>query len=181
MTNDHTGDNDSTTLRYDLWVESALRSVIKQALEHIKDHGLPGDHHFYISFLTQEDGVEMPGRLRAQHPNDMTVVLQYQFDDLEVTDEGFAVTLSFGGVKEHLRIPFAAIISFADPSVSFALQLKMVPSLEDDELDIEEDIMDLDSIGFTDRANNLDGDELKDKADETKTGEVIALDAFRKK
>lgn len=167
-------------LRYDIWVESALRRVIYQSLSTVSEIGLPGDHHFYISFITTDPGVVIPDRLRAQHPNDMTIVLQHQFDDLDVSEEGFGVSLSFGGVKERLEIPYASIISFADPSVSFALQLKMQPFEDDDEddLNMEAEIMELEAVGVSDNGNS-DGDDETD--DENKTGEVITLDAFRKK
>lgn len=177
------------TLRYDIWVEEALRSVIQKTISHVAENGLPGDHHFYISFLTQDDGVVIPGRLRAQHPNDMTIVLQHQFEDLEAGDTSFSISLSFGGKKEHLVIPYASVISFADPSVNFALQLKMLPLGEDDEADL--DIMDMDSEDYdaqhleyfeeTRNRTNQDDRNGGSDDDEPKTGEVITLDAFRKK
>jgi len=172
-------------LRYDIWVEEALRSVIQKTIANVAENGLPGDHHFYISFLTQFEGVSIPGRLRAQHPNDMTIVLQYQFDELEAGEEAFSVTLSFGGVKERLVVPYASVISFADPSVNFALQLKMLP-MEDDDEDFDEDaehfdtahLENLDSVrGEAERPATADGGADGDE----KTGEVITLDAFRKK
>ncbi|MEG3620006.1 ClpXP protease specificity-enhancing factor SspB [Magnetovibrio sp. PR-2] len=180
------------TLRYDIWVEEALRSVIKKTLSHVAEHGLPGDHHFYISFQTQAEGVEIPARLRAQHPNDMTIVLQYQFEDLQATEDTLSVTLSFGGQKENLLIPYESVISFADPSVNFALQLKMLPLDEDDELeDVEFDGLALDDDDydarhleyFEESRRRTGQDELGGAGDEgeQKTGEVIALDAFRKK
>lgn len=172
------------TLRYDIWVEEALRSVIKKTLAHAAVHGLPGDHHFYISFLTQDEGVQLPGRLRAQHPNDMTIVLQYQFDDLEAGEDAFSVTLSFGGMKENLVIPYTSIISFADPSVNFALQLKMLPMDEDEEDAETADLEQFDPGQFDDlvaaHEASAKGDDSEDE-DAPKTGEVITLDAFRKK
>lgn len=180
------------TLRYDIWVEEALRSVIKKTLSHVAEHGLPGDHHFYISFQTQSEGVEIPARLRAQHPNDMTIVLQYQFENLNAGDNEFSVTLSFGGQKENLVIPYEAVISFADPSVNFALQLKMLPLDEDDELEdadfdamgLEDDDYDARHLEYFEESRRRTGqDEISSDGDdgEQKTGEVIALDAFRKK
>lgn len=185
MTDDSTRD-DLETMRYDLWVEEALRTVIKKTLAHVAEHGLPGDHHFYISFYTQDDGVQIPGRLRAQHPNDMTIVLQYQFENLVAGEDAFEVTLSFGGSKERLIIPYTAVISFADPSVNFALQLKMMPLEDEDEhgegADIEEfDASQLDELVAEAAAQAQDGDESEDEDGEAKTGEVITLDAFRKK
>ena len=168
------------TLRYDIWVEEALRSVIKKTLVHVAGHGLPGDHHFYITFLTQDEGVQIPGRLRAQHPNDMTIVLQYQYDDLQAGDDAFSVSLSFGGIKERLVIPYAAVISFADPSVNFALQLKMLP-IDDEDDDEDYDSESLEHLGATRRTGSADATHGDDDDDEPKTGEVIALDSFRKK
>jgi hypothetical protein len=112
-------------LRYDLWIEDAFRSVVRRALNHTATHGLPGDHHFYITFRTQAPGVRVPSYLKAQHPLEMTIVLQHKFDDLAITDDGFSVTLSFKNKRENLYIPFAAVASFSDPSVSFGLQFKV--------------------------------------------------------
>lgn len=170
------------TLRYDIWVEEALRSVINKTLNHVAANGLPGDHHFYISFLTQADGVDIPARLRAQHPNDMTIVLQHQYEELSVGDEVFSVTLSFGGVKERLTIPYAAVISFADPSVNFALQLKMM-SMDDEDEDIDFEADHLEFFEATRReAETAQGNtDPESEDDEHITGEVITLDAFRKK
>ena len=111
-------------LRYDRMVETALRDVVRQALKKVAESGLPGDHHFYLTFLTAGPGVDIPGHLAEQYPEEMTIVLQHQFDDLEVTDEAVAVTLSFNNTKERLTIPFAAVSTFADPSVNFALQFQ---------------------------------------------------------
>ena len=98
----------SETLSYELWVEEALRAVIKRALEQTASQGLPGDHHFFISFLTGRSDVSMPDHLRAEHPSEMTIVLQHQFHDLAVSDQGFSVTLSFSGRPCNLSIPFSA-------------------------------------------------------------------------
>ena len=113
-------------LRYDKMVEAALRGVVREALARTAANGLPGAHHFYITFKTGFDGVEMPASLRAQHPDDMTVVLEHQFWDLNVEEERFGVTLSFAGKPERLVIPFEAILSFADPAVKFGLQFQQV-------------------------------------------------------
>ena len=112
-------------LRYDLWVEDAFRSVVRRALLHTEAHGLPGDHHFYITFRTAAPGVRMPPYLKAMHAGEMTIVLQFKFDDLAVDDGGFSVTLSFKGRRENLYVPFNAVTSFADPSVNFGLQFKI--------------------------------------------------------
>ncbi|MFQ5775133.1 MAG: SspB family protein [Kiloniellaceae bacterium] len=109
-------------LRYDRMVEEALRSVVGKALAHVAEHGLPGSHHFYITFRTDHPDVAMPDHLRRRYPSEMTIVLQYQFDDLDVGPDGFAVTLFFSGVAERLTIPYVAVVAFADPAVRFGLQ-----------------------------------------------------------
>lgn len=103
----------------------ALRGVIPRVLRRVADEGLPGDHHFFIEFRTRVEGVEIPSHLRVQYPEKMTIVLQNQFSDLLVDDECFEVRLSFGGVPSLLRVPYAAVTTFADPSVEFALQYEV--------------------------------------------------------
>ncbi len=110
-------------LPYALWTEEALRAVVQDALAHAAKDGLPGDHHFYLTFRTDQPGVAMPGHLRARYPQEMTIVLQHKFWDLSV-DRGagtFSVGLSFGGVPATLYVPFAAVTQFHDPAVEFAL------------------------------------------------------------
>jgi hypothetical protein len=113
-------------IRYDLLAQDALRSVVRRVLTDAARKGLPGDHHFFISFDTRTDGVRVSSRLRDQYPDEMTIVLQHQFWDLKVGEDGFEVGLSFGGVPEKLVVPFTAIKSFLDPSVQFALQFEPV-------------------------------------------------------
>jgi uncharacterized protein len=114
---------------YEKMVETALRGVARQALAVAARDGLPGDHHFYISFRTAAPGVVLPPQLLAKFPEEMTIVLQHQFWGLEVGDEAFSVSLSFGGRLEQLTIPFAAIAAFSDPSVKFGLQFEMPAAL----------------------------------------------------
>jgi uncharacterized protein len=109
-------------IRYDLLAQQALRGVVQRVLADVAKSGLAGEHHFYISFDTEAPGVRISQRLREKYPQEMTIVLQHQFWDLIVTDEGFEVGLSFNGVPERLGVPFAAIKGFFDPSVKFALQ-----------------------------------------------------------
>jgi uncharacterized protein len=113
-------------IRYDLLTQQALRGVVRNVLTDAAKKGLPGDHHFYISFDTQADHVRMSDRLRAQYPEEMTVILQHQFWDLAVTEQGFEVGMSFGGIPEKLAIPFDAITGFFDPSVQFGLQFEEI-------------------------------------------------------
>jgi hypothetical protein len=113
-------------IRYDIRAQHALRALLRDVLAETAKKGLPGEHHFYISFDTRAEGVRLSPRLREQYPEEMTIVLQHQFWDLKVTDDGFEVGLSFGGVPERLAVPFAAVKSFVDPSVQFALQFEQL-------------------------------------------------------
>jgi hypothetical protein len=113
-------------IRYDLLAQDALRGLVRKVLTDTAKSGLPGEHHFSISFHTNAEGVKLSPRLREQFPQEMTVILQYQFWDLKVTDQAFEVGLSFGGVPEKITVPFAAIKSFFDPSVQFGLQFETV-------------------------------------------------------
>ncbi|MBM3565318.1 MAG: hypothetical protein FJX42_04300 [Alphaproteobacteria bacterium] len=159
-------------LRYDLWIEDAFRSVVRRALTHTQNHGLPGDHHFYITFRTGAPGVRMPGYLKAMHPDEMTIVLQFKFEELSVGDDGFSVTLSFKGKRENLHVPLAAVTAFADPSVNFGLQFKITAQGE----------VHADAGGDKPPAPPA-AEETPPaaKAPPAGPGQVIALDSFRKK
>jgi uncharacterized protein len=111
-------------IRYDVLARDALRGVLRRVLTDAAEHGLPGDHHFFITFVSTADGVKLSPRLLAQYPEEMTVILQHQFWDLVVTEERFEVGLSFGGIPERLVVPFSSIKSFFDPSVQFGLQFE---------------------------------------------------------
>jgi uncharacterized protein len=113
-------------IRYDLLAQEALRGVVRRVLVDAAKSGLPGEHHFYVSFDTRAPDVRISGRLREKYPEEMTIVLQHQFWDLIVAEEGFEVGLSFNGVPERLVVPFSAIKGFFDPSVQFALQFEVV-------------------------------------------------------
>ncbi len=154
-----TGAQAGVQLRYDLMVERALLGVVKDALAQVRDQGLSGDHHFYITFHTTHPGVVIPDDLRARYPSEMTIILQHQFSDLALTDDAFALTLSFAGVPVRLTIPFAAVVAFADPSVQFGLQF--THGAEDSE----------------------DKEPEKSDTEIQKNGpaEVVSLDSFRKK
>ena len=109
-------------IRYDVLARDALRGVLRRVLSDAAAHGLPGEHHFFITFLSKAEGVKLSSRLLAQYPDEMTIILQHQFWDLVVSEDRFEVGLSFGGIPERLVVPFAAIKSFFDPSVQFGLQ-----------------------------------------------------------
>ena len=163
---------DETLLNYDEWVEEALRAVVRRSLGFASNHGLPGEHHFYITFRTNDEGVRMPARLRARHPEEMTIVLQNQFWDLEVEEDRFSVTLNFSRVSERLSIPFHAVTTFGDPHANFGLQLKT----EEDAEAFDDGASAVDPIPAEAEAPDREDDENGDA-----TGEVITLDAFRKK
>lgn len=164
---------DEEFLRYDRMVEHALRGVVRKSIEEVMEHGLHGDHHFYITFLTDYAGVKIPDYLRERYPGEMTIVLQYQFNDLAIINDTLQVTLSFNNIPENLEVPLASISIFADPSVNFALQFQPIDSEELSEEDIAA-ILDLEDDGDDDkppsRGKKSDGG-----------GEVVSLDKFRKK
>ena len=112
-------------IRYDLLVQDALKGVVRKVLGDAAKSGLPGDHHFYISFRTDFPGVRLSNRLREKYPQDMTIVLQHQFWDLTLTEHSFEVGLSFSGVPERLLVPFDALTGFFDPSVQFGLKFEL--------------------------------------------------------
>lgn len=148
--------------RYDELVQKALISVVKEVLENVAKNGLQGEHHFYIRFRTDHPRTKVPGFLKQQHPQEVMVVLQYQFWNLRVFKDYFCVDLSFNGAQETLSIPFSALTAFVDPSVKFALQFS--PSFDSDGDDSPSPI---------DDSGNSD----KDEAD----GTIINFDSFRKK
>lgn len=167
------GPNDTHSREYyDQMVEQALKGVMRDAIAEVAEKGFLGEQHFYISFRTTYPGVMIADVLRAQYQDQMTVVLQHQFYNLDVTDEHFEVTLSFNKKLERLSIPFDAIVSFADPSVGFGLQFSSA-------LNGQVAADDNDASG-----NEIDPDDDPDGSDPAPTegpGEVISLDAFRKK
>ena len=156
----------TSALPYQQWIDQALREVIRQALRHAGEFGLPEQHHFYITFRTGAEGVEVSPRLRAQHADDMTIVLQHQFWDLVVDEDAFSVTLKFGGKRDRLRVPFQALTGFADPAVNFALQFKQPPAAGDEAGQPPED-------GQQAATEPAEGGR--------ESGSVIPLDTFRKK
>jgi uncharacterized protein len=120
-------------LRYDRMIEEALRGVVRRALRMVAATGLPGSHHFFISFRTAAEGVQIADYLHERYPDEMTIVIQHQFWGLDVTSEQFGITLSFNDVHERLVVPFAAITSFADPAAQFGLQFQQATAALDGE------------------------------------------------
>lgn len=165
-------------INYNELVETALMEVVKAALNHAGDFGLPGDQHFYITFKTHYPGVQIPSHLKERYEDDMTIVLQHQFSDLIVADDFFSVDLSFNQRQETLVIPYAALTAFADPSVQFGLQFNV------DEGDVDQILTGGESKKETVEAGDIPEQPqsaAKPDEDAQKQGEVIALDAFRKK
>ena len=115
---------DKKSIDYDSIVEDTLRLVVKKSLELVNEKGLPGEHHFYISFDSTQKGVKVPSELKSSEDNEIKIILQHQFWDLTIDDHKFSVVLSFNGKKKSISVPFNSIISFSDPSVGFSLQFK---------------------------------------------------------
>jgi uncharacterized protein len=153
-------------LNYQLLTEDALRSVVRKSLNVAAQRGLHGQHHFYITFRTDYPGAELADILRQKHPKEMTIVLQHQFWGLEVTDEGFAVTLSFNGQHERLVVPWASISAFVDPSVQFGLQFSVAEPTPSEPLSLP--------AAATAAGGSADG------AAADPAARVVTLDAFRK-
>lgn len=157
-------------IHYDAMWGEALRGIVRQAL-HAAENGLPGGHHFYITFRTRHPTVDISDALRARFPDEMTIVLQHQYWGLEITDDWFEVTLSFNRLNERLHVPFAAVSAFADPFAKFGIQIPTDASIE---------------LPSSAEASEGEPEEAKETAPEPtpsteETGRVVTLDAFRKK
>jgi hypothetical protein len=173
-------------IRYDILIQEAMRGLVRTVLKDAGVRGLPGDHHFFISFDPNHPGVTLSTRMRAQYPQEMTIVLQHQFWDLKVTDDNFEVGLSFNGVTERLVIPYAAIRRFADPSVNFDIRFAEITegaqAASSNESAEKKDA----PVKLADAKEHKPVDEKSDapKSDLPKgemKGEVVSLDRFRKK
>jgi len=162
-------------IRYDVLYQEALLGLVKKVIAEVAQAGLPGDHHFYVTFDTCAPGVRISSRLKAEYPTEMTVVLQHQFWDLTVTDSGFEVGLSFKGMPERLVVPFRAIKSFVDPHVHFQVKFDVRPeepaeaeSAAEAEAEPVEELVTSEPEG--EKPAPVEGE-----------AEVVSLDAFRKK
>ena len=155
---------DKINIDYDQIVEDALRLVVKKSLELVNQEGLPGNHHFYISFDSTYNGVKVPSELRVGEDNEIKIILQHQFWDLIIDDHKFSVVLSFNGKKKNISVPFNSITSFSDPSVGFSLQFKN---------------------NFLTQNSNKEKKILSNESNEDEKGklnaEIFSLDAFRSK
>jgi hypothetical protein len=178
-------------IRYDILAQAALRGVVRTVLADAAKKGLPGEHHFKITFNTTAPGVQLSERMRARFPQEMTIVLQHQFWDLTVTEHAFEVGLSFGGIAEKVGVPFDAVTAFFDPAVQFGFQFETVEAAAAGDASVQP-------------AEKTAGSTTKRTAGETKPealpapspvapappdargsgsagGEIVRLDRFRKK
>jgi hypothetical protein len=185
-------------IRYDLLAQEALRGVVRTVLRDAAKRGLPGEHHFFITFDTCASGVRLSSRMLAQYPQEMTIVLQHQFWDLAVTDDTFEVGLAFGGIPERLVVPFAAVKGFFDPSVQFGLKFEEIAETAAEPTKApEEPAKQPETRGKRRRTENRPAEQkgggrplaprpvaANPKPDPDKQpsgGEVVRLDRFRKK
>ncbi len=147
---------------YHALTQAAMKSVLRSALRKVSSRGgLPGEHHFYITFRTRHPGVQMADHLKDRYPDEMTIVIQHQYTDLEIYDDRFEIILRFQGVPQHLRVPFAAVSRFFDPAVNFGLQFEPDPTGE-----IAKELADMSETP---------------KAPAAEGASVVSLDAFRRK
>ncbi|HWJ73407.1 MAG TPA: ClpXP protease specificity-enhancing factor SspB [Kaistia sp.] len=166
-------------IRYDILAQDALRGVVRKVLAEVAKTGLPGEHHFYVTFETRAPGVRISSRMLAQYPEEMTVVLQHQFWDLSVTEHAFEVGLSFNGVPERLLVPFTAVKSFVDPSVQFGLQFESAPAEEGaEDASSEMEAVETSALVLDQPAASAEPDAEPEKPGEA---QIVRLDAFRKK
>lgn len=161
---------------YNAMVESAMLNVVRKAIETAASDGLPGEHHFYITFRTDHPEAQIPDHLRKRYPREMTIVLQHQFWNLTVDDHALEVDLSFNQKLERLHVPLDSLITFADPSVNFGLQFHPTTP-EREQADIEESAVELSENG----PQNDTEAEAGDAEEAQGTDNVVTLDAFRKK
>ena len=156
------------TLDYGSLMHRAMRGLIFNVLEQVRDHGLPGNHHFFITFDTTHPDVQLADWLKDRYPAEMTVVIQHWFDNLEVREDGFSITLNFGDQPEPIQIPFDAIQTFVDPSVEFGLRF------ENQDMDEIEEEAEADETAPSAEATETSDAEPRQEA------EVVSLDQFRR-
>ena len=154
----------SGEINYGALMHQAMRGLIRQVLTDVAQNGLPGKHHFFITFDTRHPDVEIADWLRDRYPADMTVVMQNWFDDLDVRDDGFSITLNFGNAPERLNIPYDSLETFVDPSVEFGLRFE---HLDDEGAEPEDSADDAPIVEMVEE-------------DKPKDAEVVSLDKFRK-
>lgn len=168
-------------IRYDVLARDALRGVLRRVLSDAAEHGLPGEHHFYITFLSHGDGVKLSPRLLAQYPEEMTIILQHQFWDLVVTEDRFEVGLSFGGIPERLTVPFAAVTRFLDPSAPFDLRFDVSDALSEEAAPAAAPASPLPAPAARATVEIETAEAEQEQAKPSEGAEVVRLDRFRKK
>lgn len=159
----------SDTIDYGNLMHNAMRSLIRNVLLDVKDNGLPGAHHFFITFDTSHPDAELADWLSDRYPDEMTVVMQHWYDGLEVTEEGFSITLNFGDAPEPLYVPYDAIRTFVDPSVEFGLRFEQKDEEAKGKAQIDEDAL-----------PQTDESELEVEEAPARAAEIVSLDSFRK-
>ncbi len=170
---------DKDYINYGELIDDAMHIIVKKALEVARDREKLGDHHFFISFLTKHKGVSLSDKLRRKYPHEMTIVLQYQYEDLTVNENEFSVVLSFDNVKERILVPFSALTAFADPSVKFGLQFRHIESDLEDHNSQSSYEKPEGNKGFGTSKTHKDTNKESDK--DFNKSNVIKLDAFRNK
>ncbi len=165
-------------IRYDILAQDALRGVVRKVLSEVSRTGLPGEHHFFVSFMTRAPGVRISSRVLQQYPEEMTIVLQHQFWDLTVTEHAFEVGLSFNGVPERLLVPFTALKGFLDPSVQFGLQFDTGTGRASSAQDNARDIAETEALPSPEPSETP---VEPAEAPAASPAQVVSLDAFRKK
>ena len=186
-------------IRYDILAQAALRGVVRTVLADVAKKGLPGEHHFKITFATAAPGVRLSERMRAQYPHAITIILQHQFWDLVVRDEAFDVGLSFGGIPERLTVPFEAVTAFYDPAVQFGFQFETIESEAAGDANAAAEVPERSTGAEARSATRLPAEQKKADAlpaaaaapaappppaaaaEPAAGGEVVSLDRFRKK
>ncbi|EJF78937.1 hypothetical protein MCQ_00978 [Candidatus Bartonella washoeensis Sb944nv] len=176
-------------IRYDILVQDALRGVIRKVLSEVSKAGLPGNHHFFITFLTNAPGVKISTRLKNRYPEQMTIVLQHQFRDLSVSETAFEVTLSFREISERLVIPFTSIQVFYDPIATFEAAFDLPPNLNPEESKKFKNTSSAPVIlsdeqkkeNMLNKDQNLKTNKEPSNNDAKQSADVVSLDSFRKK
>ncbi len=178
---------DDDFINYGHLIDDAMHIIVKKALQKVIKEGLPGKHHFFISFATNYPGVKISENLKKKYPEEITIVLQHQFDSLEVTDEGFSVILSFNNVKEKVSVPFPSLVAFADPSVKFGLQfrqsndtglateIKNIPDANNNAIKLEAKLTGKNTKDTKKKLSKKETSKVKNE------NNVVSIDNFRKK
>ena len=173
------------SIDYPKLIDTAMRNVVREALIHVNQFGLPGDHHFFVSFQTNYPGVQISPQLKSRYPEEITIVVQHQFWDLKIARDHFSIMLSFNNIPEKLVVPFDALTAFADPSIKFGLQFHGKPTAADSSTPVVEEPVACPATGRTGAEKPpMAAFEEEAPSEETKAAndeKVISLEAFRKR